>query len=375
MKNSITWVGLDVHKRSINVARISCDGRLDEWQIENDAKTVKRLARKLVRDAEGREVRCCYEAGPCGYAPKRQMEEAAPDLVCEVIAPSLVPSRAGDRVKTDRRDARRLAEMLRAGLLTEVHAPTEEEESIRDLCRCRDDLRRELMAARHRLSKWLLKRGIVWHRKNWTLVHERWLRSLTFERPAEQIVFAAYLEGVEQVAERKKRIELKMEEFAASSRYAQPVGWLRCFRGIDTITALTVMAEVHDFRRFHTAHQLMSYLGLVPSEHSSGARQHRGAITKAGNSHVRRLLVEAAWHHRHTHRVGSELRKRREGQPQWAVDLADRAGRRLSKRYARFIERKMPHPKAVTATARELAGFIWALVQHWQPQTAVEQLQ
>jgi len=367
MDNGITWVGLDVHKKSINVARLHPDGQRDAWQLENNAKLVKRLAKKLAREAPG-EVRCCYEAGPCGYALKRQVEAAAPDVVCEVIAPSLIPSRAGDRVKTDRRDARKLAELLRADLLTEVRAPTEDEEAVRDLCRCRDDLRRDLMAARHRLSKWLLKRGIVWQRKNWTGVHVKWLQTLSFERSTERAVFATYLKGVEQILERKVAVEQRMEEFSLTSTHAQPIAWLRCFRGIDTITALTIVAEIHDFRRFHTAPQLMSYLGITPSEYSSGSRQHRGGITKCGNSHVRRLLVEAAWHYRHQHRVGPALKKRRSEQPQWVIDLADRAGRRLGRRYAGFIERKMPHPKAVTAVARELAGFIWAVMRQWEPQ-------
>lgn len=369
MQESITWVGIDAHKKSLQFAVLE-GGQFREWEIANEERAIRRVARKLVKQAPG-EVRCCYEAGPTGFALKRAMEAAAPELVCEVIAPSLIPIKSGERVKTDRRDARKLAKYLEAGLLTEVRPPSEEDESARDLTRCRRALKEDLMRARHRLSKLLLRRGIHYTagKKQWTQTHLKWLRGLRFANSVDQCVFDQYLLAMEQLLARLEHINTKLEELSESERYRGPVGWLRCFRGIDTVTAMTILTEVHDFRRFDSPRQLMSYLGLTPSEHSSGESKKQGGITKTGNSHVRRVLIEACWHYRHRVTVGAGLRARRDGQPAWAIAQAEKAQHRLCSRYQRMVARGKPSQKAVVALARELVGFIWGAMRQgdeWQ---------
>jgi transposase len=332
-----------------------------EWQAANEKAAVRRMVRKIQREATG-EVHFCYEAGPCGYALQRWIVEAG--AVCVVIAPSLIPTKSGDRIKTDRRDARKLAELFRAGLLTAVHPPTEADEAVRDLCRAREDAQQDLVRNRHRLTKMLLRRGYQWiqGKRAWGNGHRLWLKSLRFENPSDQAVLDDYLLAIEQIEVRLKGLEERMTQVSVQDPYAEPVAALRCFRGIDTITALSLVAELHTFMRFDSARGLMAYLGLVPSEHSSGGKRRQGAITAAGNSHVRRLLIEAAWHYRHRPSVVS-LQKRRHGQPTRVVALADRAMTRLHRRFHRMLEKGKPRPKVVVAVARELVGFIWAALR------------
>lgn len=368
--NGITFVGMDVHKKAINVAMLLPDARQPvEWLVANEPAAIRRLGKKLVREAPG-ELRCCYEAGPCGYALQRELE-AAGGIVCEVVAPSLIPVKPGDRIKTDRRDARKLAELLRADLLTAVHAPTADEESVRDLSRCREDAQEDLSRARQRMGKFLLRRALVFRmgKKAWGKLHRQWLRGLTFEHAAAGAVFGDYLLAIEQLEERVRTLEEKLSEMTQRDPYREPVGWLRCFHGIDTVTAITLVAELHDFRRFHSARELMAYLGLVPSEYSSGDSRARGSITKSGNRHARRALVESSWHYRHRVKSGENLRKRRRGQPARVIALADRAQERLSRRYRHLLERGKPPQKVVVAVARELVGFLWAALV---PITVVE---
>ncbi len=243
---------------------------LREWRVVNNEAQIRRLAPKLVSMAPG-EVRCCYEAGPCGFALQRQLESKG-ELICEVIAPSLVPVKPGDRVKTDRRDARKLAELFRAGMLTTVHPPTPEEEMVRDLCRCREANKDDFKRARHRVGKFLLRNGVIYsHSRNkWTRDHYRWLRRLHFDNPTQQRVFDEYMSAVDYFAEREKGLDQAIETVSESEPYRHAVGWLRCFHGVDTLTAMVVVTEIFDIRRFQTARQLMGYLGLVPSEHSTG---------------------------------------------------------------------------------------------------------
>jgi transposase len=248
-------------------------------------------------------------------------------------------------------------------MLTVVHPPTEQDEAVRDLMRCREDAKRDLLRARHRLLKFLLRRGRVYVGRAWTGRHEEWLRSQVWDRDVEEEVFEDYRLAIGQIEERIRALNARIEAISQEEGYREPVGWLRCFRGIDTVTAMTVLSEVSDFRRFRTAGRLMSYLGLVPSEHSSAERVRRGGITRAGNSHVRRVLVESAWHSRHRPAVGKELRKRREGQPKWVIAHADRAMVRLHRRYKRLMHAGKPHNKVTTAIARELAGFLWAVLE------------
>jgi transposase len=360
MAKGITFVGLDAHKEMNSVAML-LPGRTVPvvWDFPNEPAAIRRLVRKLEREAPG-EVRICYEAGPVGYTLQRQITEAG-SASCMVVAPSLIPRKPGERIKTDRRDARKLAELFRAGLLTEVQPPTLEDEAVRDLCRAREDAKEDLTRCRHRLGKMLLRKGLIFSRgkKAWTYAHRHWLRGLRFEDLSEQAVFDDYLLAIEQVEERVKGLDEKIEAVAQKEPYREPVAWLRCFRGIDTVTAMTIVSELYGFQRFQSPRGLMAFLGLVPSEHTTGYHPKRGGITKTGNGHVRRVLVEAAWHYRHRPGVGS-LRKRRQGQPAEIIALADKAQQRLYRRYRRMTESGMPSPKAVTAVARELTGFIWA---------------
>ena len=359
------YVGMDVHKAAINVA-VAVRGKREfeaEWQLANEPRAVKQMMRKLARMTRG-TVKAAYEAGPSGYTLQRQMREQGVD--CVVVAPSLIPVKPGERVKTDRRDARKLAMMLQAGLLTEVHPPTAEDEAVRDLTRAREDTKQDQMRARHRLAKLLLRYGYIFNEcKNWTKKHREWLRQVRFEDKILQRVFEGYLLVVEQVEERLKSVNGQLEEVAQSARYREQVGWLRCLRGVDTVTAMTVLAELHDFRRFTSPRELMSFLGLTPSEHTSSSHVRRGSITKAGNSHVRRLLVEAAWNYRHRPSVSIYMKRRRKGQPAKVLAIADRAQERLYRRYYKLSEGyRKPHNVVAVAVARELVGFIWAVLQH-----------
>ena len=359
----ITYVGLDVHKRTIAVSLVvASTGEVREWQETNDLTVARRLARRLLREAGG-PVACCYEAGPTGYVLQRRLRSEG--VMCVVAAPSLIPIRPGSRIKTDRRDARKLGELLRAGLLTEVHPPSEEQEALRDLSRCRVDVVEDLQRARRRLEKFLLRRHCLCQEtgNHWGTRHMKWLRQLQFEDAASQATFDSYLLSIDQLGERRLQLELQLAEFGAQEPYREPVGWLRCFRGIDTVTAVSLVAELHDFRRFRSARELMSYLGLVPRESSSGERERRGSITKTGNGHARRLLVEAAWHQRNRPSIGQPLRKRRAGQSAWVLAIADRAQERLWRRWTRLTFRGKPTQKVVVAMARELVGYLWAVLQ------------
>jgi transposase len=355
---------MDVHKRSIALSMRSPEGAVSERTIPNEPKAVSRWIRKLQREVTG-PLRIAYEAGPCGYALQRQLASAG--LECMVVAPSRIPRKPGERIKTDRRDARMLAELLEGGLLTAVRVPTPSAEAVRDLCRAREDAKEDQTRARHRLSKFVLRHGLHWGRKNWTQVHEQWLRGLQLEHPAEQATLDAYGLALDQATARLRAVEADLETWANQEPYATPVAWLRCFHGIDTTTAMTLVTELHDFRRFRRPRELMAYLGLVPSEHSSGDRTMRGAITKAGNAHARRVLVEAAWHYRHSPHVGVRLRKRREGQPARVLAIAQRAHVRLAHRHRRMTARGKPHNKITVAIARELVGFLWATLAIEEP--------
>jgi transposase len=362
VEKGITWVGLDAHKKSIVVAAL-LPGRKEpeEWQLENTPRAVERLVKKLEKESSGGEIRCCYEAGPCGYALQRQIQKGG-RAICEVIAPSLIPSKPGDRIKTDRRDATKLVQLLKAGLLTTVEPPSEEQEAVRDLCRCREDAREDLHRVRHRLLKFLLRRGHIFNETSrpWSEKHRRWVKAIKFESTIDQSVLDEYMLAVEQTEQRLKALDQKLEEAAQLPIYKEPVGWLRCFRGIDTITAMIFAAELHGIERFDSPRKLAAYLGVVPTEHSSSDKTRRGSITKTGNRHIRRALVQACWQYRHRAGVGGKLAERRRGQPARVIAIADAAQRRLHSRYVRLSERGKPKNKVVIAVVRELLGFIWA---------------
>lgn len=362
MENRITWVGLDAHKRNIAVAALYAGAREPEqWMVENTAASIRKLVRKLERESRGAEIRCCYEAGPCGYALQRQLEKEG-ELVCEVVAPSLIPSKPGERIKTDRRDALKLVGLLKAGLLTAVQPPTPEQEAVRDLCRCREDAREDLHRVRHRLLKFLLRRGHNFEETSrpWSQKHRRWLKGVRFENPLDQVVLDEYLLAIDQTEQRLKALDEKLEDASRLPIYREPVAWLRCFRGIDTTTAMIFVAELHGIERFDSPRKLAAYLGVVPSEYSSSDKTRRGAITKTGNRHIRRALVQACWLYRHRPGAGGKLAERREGQPARVIAIADAAQRRLHRRYCRLAEKGKPRNKIVIALVRELIGFLWA---------------
>ena len=305
MSEPITYVGIDAHKVELHVALLASDKTEPvTWTVPHEVRAVDRLRRKLERAVAG-PVACCYEAGPCGYALQRQLDRGR--VQCRVIAPALVPRKPGERIKTDRRDARKLAELHRAGLLTVVQAPTPAEEAVRDLCRARDDARADRQRCRHRLGKLLLRRGLHYPGRAWTQAHRRWVDGLNWQHPADRVVVEDYLLAIDHLDARLGELDAQLAAVASTEPYREPVGWLRCFRGIDTLTAMLLLAELHDGQRFPTPRALMAYLGLVPGEHSSGDRRRRGPITKTGNTLARRLVVEAAWHYPHRPRVGQTL--------------------------------------------------------------------
>jgi transposase len=361
MKQVTTYVGIDAHKKDLFIAMLMGNEKTPvTWQLVNEANAVRRLVRKLEREAPG-PVRVCYEAGPCGYALQRQM--TTPRVECQVIAPALIPRKPGERIKTNRRDARKLVELHRAGLLTEVRPPTPEDEAVRDLCRARDDAREDLQRSHHRLGKLLLRRGLHFSGRNWTKAHRRWIDSLEWTHAPERVVVDDYLLAIDHLEARLIELDARLTDIAQTDPYREPVGWLRCFRGIDTLTAILILAELHDFRRFHTPRALMAYLGLVPGEDSTGDKHRRGPITRTGNALVRRLLVETAWHYQHRPSIGVALIRRRKGQPGRVIAIADKAQQRLCRRFRRLAEHHKPAPKIAVAIARELAGFLWAALQ------------
>lgn len=361
MSEIITYVGIDAHKKDLFIARlVGRETTPVTWQVANEPTAIRRVLRKLERESPG-PVRCCYEAGPCGYALQRQLTTAR--VSCQVIAPALIPRKPGERVKTDRRDARKLAELWRAGLLTVVQPPTPAEEAVRDLARARDDAREDLQRCRHRMGKLLLRRGLHYRGRNWTQAHRRWVDGLAWAQPAERVVVDDYLLAIDHLEARLIELDRQLTQIAETAPYRESVGWLRCFRGIDTLTAILILAELHDFRRFPSPRALMAYLGLVPGEESSGEHQRRGRITRTGNTLVRRLLVETAWHYQHRPGVGGALRRRRQGQPGRVIAIADKAQQRLCRRFRRLVEQHKPASKVAVAIARELSGFLWAALQ------------
>jgi transposase len=354
-------VGIDAHKKDLFVAMLSGHEQTPvTWQLANEPRAVHRLVRTLERETPG-PIRVFYEAGPCGYALQRQVTTSR--VSCDVVAPALIPRKPGERVKTNRRDARKLAELGRAGLLTAVQPPTPADEAVRDLARARDDAREDLQRCRHRLGKLLLRRGLHFSGRNWTRAHRQWIDGLEWAHAAERAVVDDYLLAIDQTEARRQALDARLTEVAETELYREPVGWLRCFRGIDTLTAMLILAELHDFRRFASAPALMAYLGLVPGEDSSGEKHRRGRITRTGNALVRRVLVETAWHYQHRPSVGVALTRRRKGQPGRVIAIADKAQQRLCRRFRKLAAEHKPAPKIAVAIARELAGFVWAALQ------------
>jgi transposase len=344
------WVALDVHKFSIVAAVLPpAGGRPEVSRIETTEKAIRRFI-KTLGGPEGLAV--SYEAGPGGFALWRLLTSMG--VACDVIAPSLVPVRAGDRVKTDRRDAKKLVGLFRGGLLRFVQPPTPETEGLRDLLRCRDDIRCARTAARHRVAKQLLRHGRIYRdgKKAWTLMHRGWVYRQRLDDPLAHEALSQMLTHLDSLDRQLAALDAHLENVARQDRWAWQVDRLRAFRGIATLTALGLIAEIGDFARFAHPRELASWLGITPSEYSSGDQQHRGHITKSGNRHARRLLTEAAWHYRHAPR-----------RPTSGPDPSDRAWQaqiRLFQRHRHLTSQGKRSTVVTVAVARELAGFLWA---------------
>ena len=354
-------VGLDVHKSSVRLAAVRADELLCEVSLPYDHE---RVAREVCAWPGARVV---YEAGPTGFGLYRHLIAAG--IECEVVAPGLVPTRPGDRVKTDKRDARRLALLHAGGLLTAIFVPSPELEALRDLVRAREDARLDRMRARHRLGKFVLRHDRRMPTTCWGATRRAWLGRQAFALPGQQQAFDDYLFAVDQVDRRIGVLEAEIARIAADGPHTALIARLRCLRGIDTLTAVGLVCEVGDFTRFKTAEQFMSFVGLVPSERSSGEARRQGSITKAGSAHARRLLVESAWNSRRRPTVGYELARRHRDQDPEVLERAWRCQQRLHRRWQRMAGRGKPHQKIVVACARELAGFVWAIATD-QPQRA-----
>ena len=354
-----TYVGLDVHAATITIALLEEHQEKPEIrEIPNNPAAIRKAFKQI---AKGRSLRCCYEAGPCGYVLQRQL--AAMGIDCQVVAPSLIPQKPGDRVKTDRRDAAKLARLLRSGDLTPITVPTEDQEAVRDLVRAREAARRNRTDARHRLTKFLLRHGQRYHACNWTRPFWAWVNHVAFDHAELTKTLQHYIDMVLYLDRQIEDLDDHIETIAGRAPFRDVVARLSCLRGISTLAAMVILSEVYDLRRFATASQFMAFLGVVPSEHSSGQKQRRGGITKTGNGRVRRILVEAAWAYRHYPKVTMRQRKMLTHQPPIVADVCRKANLRLTKRFHRLEARGKRSPVAITAIARELAGFVWAVAR------------
>jgi len=358
MGKARSLVGLDVHAAKIVAAVLDAEtGELTFFGMDADVGRAAGFCAGLPRP-----VRATYEAGPTGYGLARELTKRR--VECVVAAPSKIPRASGDRVKTDRRDAELLVRLLLAGKLHAVRVPGAEEEALRDLVRAREAVRVDLMRCRHRLSKLLLRHGIRFEDGDaWTERHRAWLGTVTIDWPAAQTTLLDCRGAIDQLAHRRDQLEREIVAIVPGSPWREPVGRLRCLRGIDTLTAVGLCAEVGDFERFARAEQLMSYVGLVPTETTTGQQRRLGSITKTGSGHARRLLVEAAWHYRSRPNLGKTLVERQAGQPPAAVAIAWSAQRRLHRTWTRLEARGKRRTIIAVATARELAGFVWAITQ------------
>lgn len=357
----VRFVGMDVHAETIAVAVAERDGEVRSLgTIPSSRDAVRRLIKRLGRPER---LRVCYEAGPCGYVLYWWLSELG--VKCDVVAPTLVPVKPGDRVKTDRRDALKLVRSYRAGDLTPVWVPDAEHEALRDLVRAREAAKKDQLRARNRLSKFLLRHGLRPTVKGaaWTQLYMKWVQDLRFEQRALQFTHIDLLHEVEHAAERITRLERAIEE--AVQTVAEPmrhvIAALQALRGVGKISAVTLAVEVGQFSRFAKAKQLMGYSGAVSREDSSGPRTSRGPITKTGNAHLRRIAIESAWSYRHLPSVGPTLRRRQHGLPERLKQIAWKAQTRLYSRYRRLAARGLPKQKIVTALGRELLGFVWAI--------------
>jgi transposase len=360
---STLYVGLDVHKESIAVAYVAQDhgaevtylGTIGTRQCDID-----NLIRKM--QSKAKHLFFVYEAGPCGSWLYRYLTRK--DYTCWVVAPSLIPKKAGDRVKTDRRDAVALARLMRSGDLTPVYVPSVEDEAMRDLSRAREDTLSDLKAAKFRLKAFLLRHDIRYTgRATWNPAHLRWLSEVVCATAAQQIVFQEYVRAVNEHTERLQRLEQELQEQVKAWRFYPVVEVLQALRGVQFTVAVTTAAELGDLTRFANPRELMKFLGLIPSEYSTGERRRQGSMTKTGNTHARRALIEGAWAYRYPAKVSRHLQRRLENQPKIIQDISWKAQVRLCKRYRRLSARGKHANQVVVAIARELIGFMWAIAK------------
>jgi len=363
------YIGLDVHKETIAVAvaRVGRAAPESRGEIANKPKTVAKLVERLNQEFDGEVLLFCYEAGPCGYGLYRQLLALGHD--CQVVAPSLIPKKPGERIKTDRRDACKLAGTLRSADLTAVWVPDEEQEAMRDLTRARDDMKGQERKARQQLNAYVLRHGHAWpsNKTRWTQTHYNWLESLKFAHDWQQVVLQEYIDAVKAASQRVADITAQMERVLPQWSLAPVVDSLVALRGIDKLAAMVLLAELGDISRFDSPKQLMAFLGLVPSEHTSGGRRRQGAITKTGNSHARRMLVESAWSYRFPARQTAHLKRKAANASDEAKVIAWRAQKRLCGRYRTLLQAGKNTKQTTVAIARELTGFIWDIVCHEMP--------
>lgn len=355
------WVGLDVHKDSVTAAILAREGNQAEVvRLSSDLNPVRRLFRRLSKRGV---VRACYEASGAGFVLHRVLQRDG--FHCEVVAPSLIPRRPGDHRKTDRLDAKQLALLYRSGHLTPVHVPSEEQEGVRSLVRLRNSYMTQVKSSKHRITGMLRYQGLTFRgtKSLWTTKHRAWLSKLRGELTgAMGTCLVTELEHLEYLETQLRSLDAQIDRYAQSNPYREIVEALQCLRGVKVLTAMTLVTEIGDARRFHSPRALMSWIGLIPSERSSGDREKRGPITKAGNAHARRLLIEAAWNHRHRPASNLIVQRRRQGQPTEIVAMAVKAQHRLNKKFQLLWMRKHPNV-AVVAVARELCGFVWAIMR------------
>ena len=364
-KHNILFIGLDTHKEFVEVAYIE-DNRGAQPIHFGRISSAKTAIRKLIRQFESKypnaTLHFVYEAGPCGYWIYRLITSLG--HCCYVVAPSLIPKKPGERIKTDKRDALKLAKLLKSEDLTPIYVPEPEDEAIRDLSRAREVAMKDLKDAKYQLKALLLRNNINYAgTANWSLKHLRWLTELVLPHPAQQIVLQEFIQTINERTSRLERLDNELSHHVYQWRYYPVVKAIQAMRGVRLLVAAGVVAELGDLTRFDHPRKLMSYLGLIPSEHSSGGKRHIGAITKCGNGRARRLLVEGAHSYRHAANISTELQKRQEGLPKQIVDIAWKAQLRLCKRYKKLINKGKHYNLVVTAIAREMIAYIWAIAK------------
>jgi transposase len=365
--NTVKFIGMDVHKKTITIAIID-EGRQRQpriyGSIANELEALDKFCRKMVSTST--RLHFVYEAGPCGYGIYRHLTEKGFD--CMVAAPSMIPKKSGDRIKNDHRDATMLARLHRAGELTAVYVPHAQDEAMRDLTRGREDAVMATRKSKQRLNAFLLRNGLTFAgRTKWSKAFFNWLSDIAMAYPAQQVALQEYIDTVHENLKRVNRLTDQIRQLVPAWRLAPVVSALQAARGVSLIVAVTVLAELGDLSRFDKPSQLMAYLGLVPSEHSSGESIKKGSITKTGNGHVRKALVEAAWAYRMQARVSRLLLKRQQGVPDRVCQIAWKAQLRLCARFRRLTARGKTKQKVVTAIARELSAFLWAMAKQLQP--------